>query len=127
MDLPSPLKKAKKIAQKADHDSFQIGAMIMQKNMPLSVGFNMQKKTHPKMKQYHEHKTVHAELAAILKVRHKHNLKGATMVVFRQTKDGKLANSRPCDCCQQILKEYGFKKIIYTINDGWREEKLTVK
>lgn len=125
MDLPSSLKKAKKVAQKADHDTFQIGAMVMQKNTPLSFGFNMQKKTHPKMRQYHAHKTVHAELAAILKVRHKHDLKGATMVVFRQTKDGIPANSRPCECCQKILREYGFKKIIYTTDGGWAEEKIT--
>lgn len=67
-------------------------------------------------------KRTHAELCAILSVRNKSRLKGATMVVFRRRKDGTLGNARPCKKCQDLLDSYGFIKFMYTTENGWCTE-----
>lgn len=115
---------AKRASIGALHEQFKIGALITVKNVPIGCGFNDQIKTHPLMKRYDPHKTIHAELSAILKVKDKSLLNGATMTVFRETKDGVFANSRPCEACQKILKKYGFSEMIYTIENGWKKESL---
>ena len=118
------VEKIKTIASRAQHSQFRIGAMILVKGIPISFGSNHQTKTHPLMKQYDEHKTIHAELSAILKVKDKTILNGATMVVYREHKNGELANSKPCHACSAILKDFGFKTIIYTNNNKWNIEKI---
>lgn len=44
--------------------------------------------------------------------------------LYREYKDGKLAPSRPCPSCMAMLKDFGIKKIMYTTEDGYVEEKI---
>lgn len=44
--------------------------------------------------------------------------------LYREYKDGKLAPSRPCQSCMAMLKDFGIKKIYYTTEDGYAEEKI---
>jgi hypothetical protein len=32
--------------------------------------------------------------------------------------DGSLALARPCEICQEVLKDYGIRRAIYTISDN---------
>lgn len=44
--------------------------------------------------------------------------------LYREYKDGKLACSRPCQSCMAMLRDFGIKKIFYTTEDGYAEEKI---
>ena len=44
--------------------------------------------------------------------------------LYREYKDGGLAPSRPCPSCMALLKDYGIKKICYTTENGYAEEKI---
>lgn len=47
--------------------------------------------------------------------------------LYREYKDGSLGPSRPCPSCMMMLKELGIKKIYYTTEDGFVEEKFEAK
>lgn len=124
MKLPSYFRLAKRASKYSDHHAHQLGSLILIKGKPVSVGYNMRYKTHPIMKEYHNFKTIHAEVNSILNIKNKALLKGATMVTYRENKAGILSNSRPCSVCEQILRSFGFKEIIYTIDNGFNKEAL---
>lgn len=124
MKLPSYFRLAKEASKYSDHHSHKLGSVILLKNKPIAVGTNERYKTHPIMKKYSSLKTIHAELSAILSVKNKQSLEGATMVVYRQKKNGTTALSRPCNICEQILKSFKFGKIIYTTENGYNVEVL---
>src|SRR5687767_242881 len=113
MELPSFFRLAKEISQYSEHHQHKLGAVIFVKNKPVAFGFN-QKKTHPIMAKLNSKRTTHAEIAAVSAIKNKKRLKGATIVVYRQQKDGSPGMARPCDCCEKILTQYGIDKIIYT-------------
>lgn len=117
-DFPSIFKLAENASQYSNHWQHKMGAVIFLKNRPIAIGFN-HLKTHPCMGIK---TTTHAELSALLSIRNKSRLKGATMVVFRRRKDGSLGNARPCEQCQKLLDKYGFKTFIYTTDSGWCKE-----
>lgn len=111
---------ARAVSQKSQHPQHKIGAVIVQKNRPVSIGFN-QLKTH--RKSLHEWKSIHAEFHAVLGVS-KNDLDGATIYVFREHKDGTPAMARPCPSCLKTLKLAGIKKIAYTTYGNYQEEWL---
>lgn len=124
--LPSSLKRAMKASLMSDHPQHKLGAVILQKNKVIAVGRNYIHKTHPIT---HDHdvtkfKTQHAEVTCILQIKNKDILDKATIVVFRQNKKGEFSIARPCVMCRSILKSFGVKKMIYTINNGWALEYL---
>ncbi len=119
-EYPSIFRLAEEASQYSNHHQYKMGAVIMVKNRPIAIGYN-HLKSHPCM----GNKRTHAELSAILSIRNKTRLKGATMVVFRRRKDGGLGNARPCTQCQKMLDEYGFKTFVYTTDDGWCTEART--
>ncbi len=116
-EYPSIFRLAECASQYSDHHQYKMGAVIMLKNRPIAIGYN-HLKSHPCMGK----KKTHAELSAILSVRNKSRLKGATMIVFRRRKDGSLGNARPCTHCQSLLDSYGFKAFMYTTDNGWCTE-----
>ncbi len=132
-DLPklsSGMKLAFKMSLVSDHPYHPVGAAIMSNGKILSSGCNQGFKTHTYVKRngpkngHCNNRTIHAELAAIFKIKNKSKLNGAIMFVYRHRKDGTFGMSRPCCMCMDILKHYGFKKIVYTTEDGIVEEKI---
>lgn len=124
MELLNKFKPAIEARENSDHPVYKIGAALYYKNKLLSKGYNLVRKTHPIMVELGSKKTTHAELMAILKVRHKIDLTGCTMVVYREDKEGNPAKAKPCEYCQELLKQYGVKYTIYTTETGWKKEKL---
>lgn len=117
-----------------DHDykdlDFNLCAIIVRGGSVMSVGFNKRGKN-----SFVEHYTdlakakgdwrvsTHAEMDAVLQVRSKIDLSGAKIFVVRKHLDfskcdSKLAMSRPCVICEQVLLAYGIKKVYYTIDDN---------
>ncbi len=88
-----------------------MGAVILKNGNPISVGFN-QVKTNPDGWW----KGLHAEVHAI-KNAGKARLKKASIFVYRETRDGEIANARPCPRCMDALRENGFKWVFYTTDN----------
>lgn len=122
--VTSALKKAKAMSKLSDHPDYKIGAVIVRQGIIISAACNTGTKSHTYIKKNGKdfNKTLHAEINAIFKVKNKDILKGATIVTYREKKDGTLGMSRPCPMCYELIKKFGIKKIQYTIDDGIKEE-----
>ena len=93
-------------------------AIIVKSGRVLSSGVN-RIKTHPDAVIEAEDgeiicKSVHAEMDAILKVKNKEQLKGATIYVARKGRLDQVGMSLPCSMCQRNLVKYGFRKAVFT-------------
>jgi tRNA(Arg) A34 adenosine deaminase TadA len=106
---------AKKLSNKVSYHH-KIGAVVVWKNRPIGMGWNDPFKTSPRSNN--PYFTIHAELRAIINAG---DCKGADIYIFREFKDGTLANSKPCMFCQQLLKEAGIKNVYYTSNGGYEK------
>lgn len=71
---------------------------------------------------------VHAEMRLLQQIRWKFgdsiNWKKVHIYTYREYKDGKLANSRPCPACLEAMRQAGIKKFMYTTEEGYAEEKF---
>jgi deoxycytidylate deaminase len=100
-------------------------AVIYRGKRVLVYGVN-RNKTHPYCSYYGKNPEaiyLHAELDAIVKVLNSEGaktLKGATIAVCRTTRDGRYADSRPCEGCQRAIEAFGLK-VEYTTKEGWTE------
>ena len=56
--------------------------------------------------------TIHAEIAALMKLPHGTNYRKVKLVVIRR----ELKQSRPCDKCSAVLQTLGINKIYYSDN-----------
>ena len=72
------------------------------------------------MNQYCEHKKLHAELSAINRCKHKHDLSKATMIIYGENKSGRCL-AKPCKYCEQIIKSFNIKKVIYSTKESFDE------
>lgn len=125
MNIPKLMAMAREASLKSDHHSFKLGAVLCDKRgRPISVGTNWLTKTHPLIRRYNLHKTLHAELAAIFGVRHKTDLKDSKIFVYRELNSGKLGLAKPCETCVQIMRLYKIKEMWYTTENGVVREKL---
>lgn len=106
---------AKKLSVKSTHPKHQLGCVIVSKNEIVGLGVN-KFKTHPKSN--HPFQMIHAELDATLGLP-RTALKGSDVYVYRETKDGKKANSKPCPYCEAALREVGVRHIFYTTEHGF--------
>jgi deoxycytidylate deaminase len=110
---------AYKLAQHSEH-KYTLGAVIVKGSKILGTGFN-KTKTHTKSNN-HFH-TQHAEMAAIINASPE-SIKGADIYVYRGTKQKIMAMSKPCKCCENILKLNGIKRVHYTTdNQKWVTER----
>lgn len=104
------IKICKKLAEYSDHHQHKMAALIIKKNKLLSLGYN-QLKTHPKSP--HFFRSTHAEFACIKQLSLE-QLRGSTILVYREQRDGTLANARPCESCLKLIIQSGIKKIVFT-------------
>lgn len=61
----------------------------------------------------------HAEVAALRQAK----LRADALTVVRITKDGFLANSKPCKICRELLQDLGVKDVYYSTNEGTLKHK----
>ena len=70
----------------------------------------------------------HAEIVLIQRLRWKFgdsiDWSKVHIYLYREYKDGRLAPSRCCPACLALIKELGIKKIYYTTEYGYVEEKF---
>jgi len=109
---------ARKLSKKSTHHQHQLACVIVHKNRVVSMGWN-QKKTHSK--SIHKFKMLHAEIHALLGCTYD-ELKGCVAYVYRETKNGQPAMSKPCTTCEIALKLAGIEKVYYTSDEGYKEQ-----
>ena len=111
-----------------------IGAAAEYKGSIVATACNTNK-TSPLQARYNVHRfsadtpdKAHAETSLIQKIRWKFgdslDWSKVHIYLYREYKDGHLAPSRCCPACLAMLKELGVKKIYYTTEDGYVEEKF---
>lgn len=115
---------AKNISKFSDHEK-KVGAVLVKKK-PISAASN-KIKTHPKYSNPDTsiRGSVHAEIRAIINSGCD-NLRGASIYVYREHKDGTPAYTRPCSFCLSVLEECGIQTIYYTTESYpfWKKEDL---
>ena len=113
------LSRAIESARKSSMYPYRIGCVCFKGKKILSDGFN-QKRTSKcipdKYKKFIE--TLHAEQHAIMKIRDKTLLNGASILVVRVSRSGRLSMARPCDNCLRSIKHFGFKDIWFSNSIG---------
>ena len=138
LDFNNPYTSLKKTASRllkkhpSDH-KHKLIALTFRGNQLLSYGFNVPKThTYPATVASHNRidrmysnsdrdyvsACIHAEWAAAKQVSGNFD----TVFVYRETKDGFLANARPCLLCQAILKTKGCKTILFSTDKGTIEK-----
>ena len=101
--------------------SFRLAATIVKAGKPIVTGFNSFQSNGfvdhytAKMRHIRNSHTTHAEMDAILKARNVTDLSGSKIYVVRIMKDGSFGMARPCCICEEILKNYGVQRAIYSI------------
>ena len=112
---------AKAVSKTSTYGKILIGAIIVYKREIISVGANC-RKTHPLQMLYDRyrdssvdwcHHYLHAEMNAIIHA-DKEYLPNSVIYIFREDRNGKIANCRPCEACMNMIKDVGIKKIYYT-------------
>ncbi len=117
--------KAKEESGKSGYPRINIGAVIVKGNLLVSTGYNQQK-SHPKQAAFNEMYSLredsshylHAEIHALIRSG-REDLEGADIYVFRENRNGELANCRPCEVCRQALKAAGIDRMYYTTEEGY--------
>lgn len=111
---------AKSLSKRSDHHSHHIGCVMVRRNKIYSVGWN-KLKTHPKSN--HPYFSLHAELHAIINMPKK-TIKELEIFLYRETKAGVPAISKPCETCHAALKEIGVKKVHYSNKGTYVTEEI---
>lgn len=115
MKIARTIDIAKSLSNHSTHQ-FHIGAVITAGNRVLSTGFNQIRHLKIGKKFTNFDCSLHAERNACSKV-NKKKLKGATITLYRELKDGTPADSFPCEQCMYLLVEMGIKKIISSCSE----------
>lgn len=110
----------KKLRLHSDHDQHKMACVIARGNKLISTGFNLNK-THPVSKTHWN--TLHAEISALIKA-DPEACYGAQAYVYRERKDKKMGNARPCQACYAALKEAGIKTVYFSTEEGYTVESL---
>ena len=129
-------KYAKLAAKKADYEgasSVKIGAVAVYKGSILAESWNTNK-TSPLQAKYNIYRfkddrypaKAHCETLLIQRLK---NICGKDfpwdkidIYIYREYKNGLLANCAPCPSCHKMLMDYGIKRVFYTSNYGYIQE-----
>lgn len=93
-------------------------AVLDSKGTILSTGVNSYIKTHPIQAHYakkagcSEKQWLHAEISALVKIKHG---KPTKIVVIRINRQGELRLAKPCDICMLAIKQAGIDSIEFSI------------
>ena len=128
---------AKEEAAHSDYSgSANVGCVIYYKGALIARGHNSNK-TSPVQAKFNTYRYKncgnrylpaknHAEITALKKIRWLDiDFSKIEVYTYRELKNGKIAMSRPCPSCMAFIKQLGVRKIFYTTEDGFAEERLT--
>lgn len=106
-------------------------SFVLKSSKVLAIGVNHYFKSHPLAQRYnHRFASIHSEMAALVQVRHKHDLKSLTLVNIRLSSDSLkeqrpiLRKAKPCKNCLALLRVFEFGKVFYSTD--YTIEKLRI-
>ena len=120
----------------SDYKRIHIGCVAVYKNHIIAVGYNINK-THPLQKKYNRYRNLeydncepspnlHAEMMCMLQIMEMDiDFRKVELYVYREDRKGNLANCRPCPACMGMIDRLHIKKIHYTVDCGFVDEKRT--
>lgn len=123
---------AKQVSFLSDYNGPHLGCVCVDGRRIVTSGYNAMK-TNPTQRKYNRFRDfnecyparVHAEVSALNSLIGKDiDFSKMKLYVYREHKNGTLAMARPCKSCMALIKALGIKKICYTTEDGYAEEKL---
>ncbi len=100
--------------------NYKLGAVIVKGGRVLGCGHNETGRYTNKWKQSWPG-SLHAEEAAILNALRKGGpvpLVGSTLYVSRVGRNGEVGIAKPCKHCQEVIKSFHIKEVVYTTPDG---------
>jgi deoxycytidylate deaminase len=110
--IPRFLKIAYRAAKKSTGE-YRLGAVLVQRGKPISVGYNKYNRTNKLAKKFFGVPSIHAECDALHKAGAT-NIRGSVVYVARVRPRGELALSRPCDNCMNLLRTKGIRRVVYS-------------
>lgn len=124
-------KAALAIAELSDHPQYKVGAVVVNKHKIISSGCNTDTKCHPIQKKLDSDLfgsqcvgKLHSEVSALLPlIKNRVDLSNATIYVARKNKQGELAMARPCSRCEKLIRSCGIRRIYYSCEGGYSQEK----
>lgn len=111
----------RKLRSFSNHPQHKVSAIVVRGNRIFSTGFN-KVQTHTRSKSYDN--MLHAEVSSLIGLDFE-TTSGASIYVFREKKTGELGNSKPCPACAEAIRLAGIRKIYYSHEDGWKEERVS--
>ena len=137
----SPTKKqqsffrvADAVASLSDHKQTKLGCVLVDKHRIISSGHNSSTRCSPLQKQMDtarfgfpdQHKgLVHAETACLLPlIRQGYDMSRSDLYIVRRHRNGSLALSRPCPGCMSLLRANGVRRVFFSVEGGFSEERI---
>lgn len=95
-------------------------SFILRRNNIVSIGVNYSAKTHPlAIANNFRYGAIHSELNAIKKCPiHPSDLYRCKLVNVRVNSRGLVCQSKPCQLCENMLRQFEFREIWYTSKEG---------
>lgn len=120
MDYQAVHQRAREVALSNGHD-FHVVAYLRRGNSYFFEANSFAGS--PKFRRYRfgeERYHIHAEMAIL-----RWAYPGEIIHVMRFTKDGEVTMARPCEVCQQFLRNHGIRQVRYTDwNGNWKKMRL---
>ena len=113
------LKKAIESAERSKMYPYRLGCVVFKGKRILSWGFKQIRTSNAipdRFKKFIE--ALHAEQHAIMRVPNKELLNGASLLVIRINRNGKLTNARPCKNCMRTINYFKISNIYYSNENG---------
>lgn len=108
------LSKAREQSLKSQVSKAKIGSVLIRNGKIISTGYNKIRGASAidgKFSRWAE--SLHSEVDCLKKVMF-NNIKGSTLIVYREKKSGEIANCKPCDYCMAFIQFLKIKRIVYT-------------
>ena len=132
--------EAKKESHLSDYEGQHLGAVAVYADKFILARGHNEDRTHTSQQRFNVYRVkdksnildkpakLHAEISIYNKIKYLDiDFSRITVYVYRETKKGRLALARCCPACMEALKSLGIKKICYTTDEGYAEERIEQK
>ena len=132
--------EAKKESHLSDYDGAHIGAVAVYRDKFILARAHNTAKTNPTQFFYNRYRLsnkadiltkparAHCETNLWRKIRYLDiDFSDVIVYLYRELKDGTLAESKPCSACSQLLRDVGIRIVCHTTTGGYVEEKFYKK
>ena len=122
---------AKAVSELSDHPQHKHGCVVVKGHRIISSGYNSCIRQHRVQAELDMERfgvncpgKLHSETSALLPlIKNDIDLSKASIYIYREHKNGALANSKPCPSCERLIRQFGIKRVYYTVENGYAEVK----